>query len=169
MSIGDVNSTARGSGARYNDGKVELDLIPGLALEDCARVFAYGRRKYAAWNWAKGMQWMVVFGCLLRHLYAWARGEDNDPESGLPHLGHAMCNLVMLSTFAHTYPDGDNRPKGLFEVPDAKALDSVSMDGPPNCDGNHAADNALPPNLAHAMSEPFPQYAFLSERDASGV
>jgi hypothetical protein len=130
MSIGDVNSTARGSGARYNDGKVALELIPGVALEDCARVFDYGRKKYAAWNWAKGMQWMVPFGCLLRHLYAWARGEDNDPESGLPHLGHAMCNLVMLSTFARTYREGDDRPKGLFEVPAAKALDSVSMAPP---------------------------------------
>lgn len=116
MSVGDVNSAARGSGARYNDGKVPLELIPGIALEDCARVFDYGRRKYAAWNWAKGMAWMVPFGCLLRHLYAWARGEDNDPESGLPHLGHAMCNLVMLCTFAHTYPEGDDRPKGLFDA-----------------------------------------------------
>lgn len=123
MSIGDVNSTARGSGARYNDGKVALDLIPGIALEDCARVFDYGRKKYAAWNWAKGMQWMVVFACLLRHLYAWARGEDNDPESGLPHLGHAMCNLVMLATFARTYREGDDRPKGLFDVPPAEPKD----------------------------------------------
>lgn len=129
MSIGDVNSNARGSGARYNDGKVAFDLIPGIALEDCARVFDYGRKKYAAWNWAKGMQWMVVFGCLLRHLYAWARGEDNDPESGLPHLGHAMCNLVMLTTFARTYPEGDDRPKGLFGAPagrTARRLDEAS-------------------------------------------
>lgn len=28
MSVGDVNSTARGSGARYNDGKPELAQIP---------------------------------------------------------------------------------------------------------------------------------------------
>ena len=150
MSIGDVNSTARGSGARYNDGKVALELIPGLALEDCARVFDYGRKKYAAWNWAKGMQWMVVFACLLRHLYAWARGEDNDPESGLPHLGHAMCNLVMLTTFARTYREGDDRPKGLFEVPAAKALDSVSMDIPTN--GSRIATPAEIDNLRDLLS-----------------
>lgn len=114
MSIGDVHSDARGSGARYNDGKTAFELIPGVALEDCAKVFEYGKRKYAAWNWAKGMPWLTVFGCLLRHLYAWARGEDNDPESGLPHLGHAMCNLVMLTTFARTFPEGDDRPKQWF-------------------------------------------------------
>lgn len=131
MSVGDVNSVERGSGARYNDGKVPYELIPGMALEDCARVFDYGRRKYAAWNWAKGMAWMVPFGCLLRHLHAWARGEDNDPESGLPHLGHAMCNLVMLCTFARTYPEGDDRPKQWLNMPAGKALDSVSMAPPP--------------------------------------
>jgi len=114
MSIGDVHSDAKGSGARYNDGKTAFELIPGVALEDCAKVFEYGKRKYAAWNWAKGMPWLTVFGCLLRHLYAWARGEDNDPESGLPHLGHAMCNLVMLTTFARTFPEGDDRPKQWF-------------------------------------------------------
>lgn len=120
MSIGDVSSTARGSGARYNEGKPAFELIPGLALEDCARVFDYGRKKYAAWNWAKGMSWMVVFGCLLRHLYAWARGEDNDPESGLPHLGHAMCNLVMLCTYSRTYREGDDRPKEWMQPSESR-------------------------------------------------
>jgi hypothetical protein len=115
MSIGDINSSERGSGARYNDGKPAFELIPLVALEDCARVFEYGKQKYAAWNWAKGMPWMAVLGCLLRHLSKWAMGEDNDKESGLPHLGHAMCNLVMLCTFAKTYREGDDRPKGLFD------------------------------------------------------
>ena len=109
MPLGDVTSAERGSGARYNDGKTALELVPLMAMEDCARVFDYGRKKYAEWNWAKGQAWSAPLGCLLRHLAAWQRGEDNDPESGLPHLGHAMCNLVMLSTFAQTYPEGDDR------------------------------------------------------------
>lgn len=151
MSIGDVNSDARGSGARYNDGKIALDLIPGIALEDCARVFDYGRKKYAAWNWAKGMQWMVPFGCLLRHMYAWARGEDNDPESGLPHLGHAMCNLVMLTTFARTYREGDDRPKGLFDVPANKAAQTVTPNEPDYSDNAYLSrfgPNTLAPEVA---------------------
>lgn len=111
MSIGDVASNERGSGARFNEGKPSFDLIPLLALEDCAQVFGYGKNKYASWNWAKGMAWSAPFACLLRHLSAWQRGEDIDPESGLPHLGHAMCNLVMLTTFARTYPEGDDRAK----------------------------------------------------------
>jgi aryl-alcohol dehydrogenase-like predicted oxidoreductase len=111
MSIGDVNSNARGSGARFNDGKADFSLIPLCTLEDEARVWAYGARKYAAWNWAKGMDWSVPFACLQRHLAAWQRGEENDPESGLPHLAHAACNLRMLTLYAQTFPEGDNRPK----------------------------------------------------------
>ena len=108
--IGDVNSTAKGSGARYNTGKPDFSLIPLCTLEDEARVWAYGEKKYAAWNWAKGMAWSVPFACAMRHLAAWQRGEENDAESGLPHLAHAMCNLRMLTLFSKTYPEGDNRP-----------------------------------------------------------
>lgn len=110
MGIGDVNSTAKGSGARYNGGKPDLSLIPLSTLEDEARVWGYGKQKYAAWNWAKGMAWSVPLACALRHLAAWQRGEDVDPESGLPHLAHVMCNIRMLTLYSKTYPEGDDRP-----------------------------------------------------------
>ena len=202
MSIGDVTSNARGTGARFNDGKVAYELLPlrvvldiirwepgdihlkhmlahladwqagdDAALTsaidaimpwpcpwidtfaDAARVFDYGRKKYAAWNWAKGMPWSVPFGCTIRHALKELDGQELDDESGLPHRGHIHCNLLMLKLYAQTYPEGDDRPKGLFDLPAAKALDSVSMDAPPNCrppfEGN--AD-ALPRNLARAVS-----------------
>jgi hypothetical protein len=53
MSIGDVNSKERGSGARYNTGKPDWSLLPMHLLEGTVRVWMYGARKYAAWNWAK--------------------------------------------------------------------------------------------------------------------
>lgn len=108
--VGDVNSDKKGSGARYNGGKPDFSLIPMCTLADEARVWAHGKAKYAAWNWAKGMDWSVPFGCAMRHLAAWQAGEDIDSESGLPHLAHAMCNLRMLTLFAMTYPEGDDRP-----------------------------------------------------------
>ena len=117
MSIGDVHSNDRGTAARFNTGKAAFDLVPLSALADCARVFDYGRAKYAEWNWAKGQPWSVPFACLMRHMAAWQAGEDVDPESGLPHLGHAMANLVMLSTFARTYREGDDRTEWLRERP----------------------------------------------------
>ena len=109
--IGDVQSTEKGSGARFNGGKPDYSLIPLTTMEDEARVWMYGKQKYAAWNWAKGMPWSVPLACLMRHMAAWQRGEEVDPESGLPHLAHAMCNLRMLTLYSKTYPEGDDRPK----------------------------------------------------------
>jgi hypothetical protein len=108
--IGDINSAEKGSGARFNAGKADYSLIPMGTLEDEARVWMYGRQKYAAWNWTKGMAWSVPFACAMRHMAAWQRGEECDPESGLPHLAHAMCNLRMLTLYSKTFPQGDDRP-----------------------------------------------------------
>ena len=154
--VGDVNSDEKGSGARYNAGKPELDLIPlhvwiGFArvratpdwvikvlselhawqvgaevraenalvyftpddFEEAARVFEYGKEKYAAWNWAKGMPWSVPLGCALRHMLPFIRNGLTPPvdsESGLSHKAHALCNLIMLAHFEKYYPEGDDRP-----------------------------------------------------------
>lgn len=116
MPVGDVNSETVGSAARYNDGKPDFSLVPLVALEECAKVFDYGRKKYSEWNWAKGQDWSHPYASLMRHLSSWQQGEDIDPESGLPHLGHAMCNMVMLCTFAKTYPQGDNRPNKRYFI-----------------------------------------------------
>lgn len=121
--VGDVNSNEPGSGARYNAGKPAYELVPLIAFEGCARVFDFGRAKYAPWNWAKGMAWSAPFGCLMRHLSAWQRGENTDPESGLPHLDHAMANLVMLTTYARTYPQGDDRTEWLRATEAGEAPD----------------------------------------------
>jgi hypothetical protein len=112
--IGDVKSDAKGSGARFNSDKPDFSLIPLVTLEDEARVWEYGKRKYAAWNWAKGMPWSVPFACIQRHMAAWQRGEDNDPESGLPHMAHVACNVRMLLLYSKNYQEGDDRPKGLL-------------------------------------------------------
>jgi hypothetical protein len=109
--VGDLNSKEKGSGARFNGGKPDFSLIPLVTLEDEARVWMYGKNKYNAWNWAKGMDWSIPLACVMRHLAAWQRGEENDIESGLPHLAHAMCNLRMLTLYSKTYPEGDDRPK----------------------------------------------------------
>ena len=79
-------------------------------LTGSVNVFEYGARKYAAWNWAKGMPWSVPLGCALRHIDADLSGELYDSESGETHLAHAISNVVMLDYFLKTYPEGDDRP-----------------------------------------------------------
>ncbi len=108
---GDVNSTAKGSGARRNGGKIALSLVPFHLLAGCCRVFMGGKIKYAAWNWAKGMPWSSCFDCTMRHLLKWwFLGEDIDKESGEHHLDHVFCNLFMLRHYVDNYKEGDDRP-----------------------------------------------------------
>jgi hypothetical protein len=106
--------------ARFQEGGGADDLhdairFSGSDWDACAQVFDYGRKKYAEWNWAKGMSWNVVIGCAARHWKAIAKGEETDAESGLSHRGHFMCNLVMLLTYLHTYRAGDDRPVQWLE------------------------------------------------------
>lgn len=113
LGIGDVNSQEKGSGARFNSGKPDYSLIPMSTLADEALVWGYGAKKYAAWNWTKGMAWSVPFACAMRHMAAWQRGEDLDPESGLPNLAHVACNIRMLTLYAVNFKEGDDRPTGI--------------------------------------------------------
>ena len=74
-------------------------LIPWEAMDEIARVYAFGAEKYAAHNWRKGYEWSKSFSSLCRHIFAWWRGEDLDPESGLSHLGHAGFHVLGLLTW----------------------------------------------------------------------
>lgn len=113
----DVIRAPDGSIQRYNGGKNPVRFLPPHLLEDTNRVFAFGAKKYEAWGWTKGMPWSVPYECAMRHLAAWYRGEDIDPESGLPHLGHVMCNLVMMTHFVEAFPEHDDRPT-MFRKPE---------------------------------------------------
>lgn len=83
------------------EGKSPLQLITPEILEGLAEVLLHGAKKYAPNNWMRGMSWETVMGGILRHLTAFRRGEEIDPESGLPHLHHATCGLMFLSWYAH--------------------------------------------------------------------
>lgn len=99
-----------GEGLRYNSGKTRYDLIPPHAQEEYAKILTKGAEKYAARNWEKGMSWTSVMASLERHLAAFKRGEDRDPESGLLHTAHVMCNAAFLTEYYTIYPQGDDRP-----------------------------------------------------------
>lgn len=98
-------------GSRYNTGKLPLDLLDPLAMEACAAVLQFGAKKYAAHNWRSGLHWMGIVSSLLRHLYAFIKGEDLDSETGLPHVDHVLCNAMFLSNLFRTRKDLDDRYK----------------------------------------------------------
>lgn len=75
-------------------------LIPRQALDRIAEVYDFGSRKYAAHNWRRGYEWSKSYDALQRHLTAWWDREENDPESGLSHLGHAGFHIFALIVFS---------------------------------------------------------------------
>jgi hypothetical protein len=104
-------------GLRYNAGKIRYDLVPAFAQEQYARVLTKGAEKYAERNWELGMKWSKVVASLERHLQAIKRGEDFDPETGLLHSAHVMCNAAFLTEYYKIYPQGDDRPHHYRRVP----------------------------------------------------
>ncbi len=137
--VGDVNSDARGSGARFNSGKTPFKYTPLHLLAGAARVFQKATTRpvnpYPMWNWSKGMPWSVPYECALRHLDAWYRGEATDADSSESHLAHAMCNLLMLVHYEAEYAEGDDRPKGVFGFNLSAQLTAQEMrDATPKCE-----------------------------------
>lgn len=96
---------------KFDQEKVRLELVDALAVEGLASVLTFGAKKYAANNWRNGLEYTRIIGALKRHLSAIEKGEDIDPESGLPHVDHLGCCWMFLSNFMKTRPDLDNRWK----------------------------------------------------------
>lgn len=97
---------------KYDNGKPRMDLIPPEAMLALGAVLAFGADKYAGRNWEQGFAWGRSDAALKRHLTAWEAGQDNDPETGLPHLWHVLANAAFLVTFEARQIGTDDRAKG---------------------------------------------------------
>lgn len=96
-------------GQKLDKGKAPISLINRRAIEEEAQVMAFGAKKYAAHNWRKGIAASRLLDAALRHIFAYADGENNDPETGLSHLAHARCCLAFQIDLQHTMPHLDDR------------------------------------------------------------
>lgn len=79
---------------RFNEGKTEWSLVDFKSIESLPKVLAFGAKKYSRNNWKKGLDLDQILDSASRHLFALMSGEINDPESGLPHAGHILCNIM---------------------------------------------------------------------------
>lgn len=107
------NAPVLTEGTKFDGDKPMTELYPVDAYMGTCRGLTYGAKKYAPRNWEKGIKFGRVFGALLRHLFAWWKGEDVDPESGLHHLDHAGCCLAFLQQYTtqrERYAAFDDRP-----------------------------------------------------------
>ena len=100
------------AGKKFDGGKPPVDLLPKKALIEIAKVLGFGAKKYDPWNWKGGFKWSRLEAATLRHLFAYAEGEDIDAESGLPHLAHAGCCILFLLTHYLESLGCDDRFKG---------------------------------------------------------
>jgi Domain of unknown function (DUF5664) len=98
-------------GMKHDQDKPQMELISSTWIEGVAAVLTFGAKKYAAHNWRKGIAQSRLLGATLRHLFAYSRGEDLDPETGLCHLYHASCCIMFASELRITHPELDDRWK----------------------------------------------------------
>jgi hypothetical protein len=85
-------------GAKHDDGKLKLGLIPPAALLALGRVLTHGANKYSPKNY-KNVEGYRYLDAALRHIVAFMDGERIDPDSGLSHLDHLLANIAFLVEF----------------------------------------------------------------------
>lgn len=83
------NENSRGN--KFDISKPNMALISPLALAYLSQVLTFGATKYKENNWRKGLDQTKLIAAALRHITAFAAGLEVDPETGLPHMAHAMC------------------------------------------------------------------------------
>jgi hypothetical protein len=87
------------TGVRFNSGKLQWGLIDYKALHPLIQVLEFGAKKYSANNWKKGLPPRQILESMQRHLANLLDGNDKDLESGLPEIGHILCNAMFYSYF----------------------------------------------------------------------
>lgn len=131
---------------RYNKGKLRYELISKIANEEKAKVYTLGAHKYTLYkdlegniikgsdislseasnyeiyddganNWKKGLPATDVLESLRRHIEAYAKGEDYDPDLGTFHLANAAWNIDVLLEQYKTHPELDNRQHKYLNMP----------------------------------------------------
>lgn len=94
-----------------------FDQIPSGPLWELATLYGYGARKYSPNNWCKGYSWRLSFAACMRHLWAFWRGEDIDPESGMKHVIHAAWHCFAMAWFMDHRRSHDDRYVDKTETP----------------------------------------------------
>ena len=97
-------------GRKDDGGKAPYHLLAPEFLDATAWVLKFGAEKYAERNWEKGMNWSRPFSAMMRHMWAWWKGERVDPETGMSHLWHACACIMFLIAYEARATGKDDRP-----------------------------------------------------------
>ena len=92
--------------------KPQLDLVPPASLIYQSLAMSLGAKKYGPYNWRdKKVRMSIYLAAAMRHILTVLDGEDDDQESGSPHIGHALACLGILADAKETGNLIDDRPK----------------------------------------------------------
>lgn len=165
------------SGGRKNDSeKPQMDLLDTTALVELAKVLDFGAKKYDRFNWKAGIKWSRVISAAMRHITAFNNGEDVDPETGISHMAHAMCNCMFLLNYIKEHPELDDRYKPYETTTKAKpgvgytTITYSSHNGPfppSNWAGDSLADELVRKTVPRALNGKRPTVQY--ERIDSGA
>lgn len=85
------------SGAKADEGKLEIDLVPPQIIRDISEVRMYGNQKYHDPNNWKTVELRRYVNALLRHTLAFMEDINSvDEESGISHYKHMACNMSFI-------------------------------------------------------------------------
>lgn len=103
--------TVSNTGGEKGQKQARLGSIDPKALLTLAEVAGFGEQKYSRLNYLKGYPWSLSYDAMQRHLHMFWAGQDNDDESGLPHLAHAAWHCLAMLAFAQHDLGTDDRFK----------------------------------------------------------
>lgn len=79
------------------DGKVMMELLPWPELEEIAKVFTAGAKKYGPNRWQNLPDGYQRYkGALLRHLTEVEKGNDVDEDTGCLHIAQVAINAIFM-------------------------------------------------------------------------
>ncbi len=82
---------------QFGDKSVPLNLWPALASSYGALGLYAGKLKYGMSNFnATPVEASIYIAAAMRHLEAWAEGEEFDPKDDVPNLGGVLANIAIL-------------------------------------------------------------------------
>jgi len=119
--------------------KIPFHLWPETASAVGALGLLDGASKYGRSNYrAAPVRASIYYDAARRHLAKWFEGEDNDPDSGVPHFGHVLACLAILvdAQAAGTLIDDRNVKGGYVDylaalTPHVKRLQELHADKTP--------------------------------------
>jgi hypothetical protein len=109
--------------------KLPLHLWPETATALGCLGFLDGALKYGRGNFrVSGVQATIYTDACKRHINAWLEGEECAPDSGIPHLAHALaCLAILVDADAAGVLNDDRQVKGGYNELVAKLTPMVNQ------------------------------------------